>query len=402
MRDADYERTPRDGGARRRVPVRRGPQFRTEQVTIAGATAVARGRPAGDAANARRGPVRRERVDSDAATMAEAYRRRGYTQVKVDARRRSPRPATRSPVPDGRAARRSTEGPRTLVGTIAIAGQRGRRRGGRCAPAIASRDRSALLPAAGGARPRRHAAGPAQPRVPVGHRRRPRASSRRTARRADLAFVVAEGPQVFVDHVLIVGNVEDQHRDDPPRGDAAAGRAAQLRRAHGEPAAHQRARALPPRADHRARSRRAEPPRPAGHGRRGAGDHGGLRRRRRGRPRAAPGRAGRRRRRKCSRSRRAGSSSIGRRNLFGRNQSINVFARASAAVPGVDHHGAEGEEEPPPGLHLRDYRLLGTYRAASRRSAPNRPAGDGVSRAGRCDRASTSRGAAHESSWRAG
>ena len=51
----------------------------------------------------------------------------------------------------------------------------------------------------------------------------------------------------------------------------------------------------------------------------------------------------------------------GRRNLFGRNQSINVFARASLRTRASTTNVEEGEEEPS-GYTLRDYRLLGTYR----------------------------------------
>jgi outer membrane protein assembly factor BamA len=50
-----------------------------------------------------------------------------------------------------------------------------------------------------------------------------------------------------------------------------------------------------------------------------------------------------------------------RRNLFGRNQSISVFARASLRTKASTTSVAEGEEEPS-GYALRDYRLLGTYR----------------------------------------
>ena len=83
--DAEYARTPRDGGLAVVFTVRRGPQFRTARVTIAGATCRARSRSARAAAHARRRPVRpRRRCDPDAATLAEQYRRRGYTQVRVD------------------------------------------------------------------------------------------------------------------------------------------------------------------------------------------------------------------------------------------------------------------------------------------------------------------------------
>ena len=50
-----------------------------------------------------------------------------------------------------------------------------------------------------------------------------------------------------------------------------------------------------------------------------------------------------------------------RRNLFGRNQSISLFARASLRTRASTSQVAEGEPEPT-GYALRDYRVLGTYR----------------------------------------
>ena len=72
---------------------------------------------------------------------------------------------------------------------------------------------------------------------------------------------------------------QDERRHGPPRNHAEARRAAELRRADRESAADQRARAVPPGPDHRARSWRAEPARPARHGRGSAGDHRRIRRR---------------------------------------------------------------------------------------------------------------------------
>ena len=44
--------------------------------------------------------------------------------------------------------------------------------------------------------------------------------------RANILFTISEGPQVIVDHMIIIGNKPDEHGDDPARADVAAGRAA--------------------------------------------------------------------------------------------------------------------------------------------------------------------------------
>jgi outer membrane protein insertion porin family len=53
---------------------------------------------------------------------------------------------------------------------------------------------------------------------------------------------------------------------------------------------------------------------------------------------------------------------FGRRNLFGRNRSINLFARASLRSRSSTTDVDPGEE-PPSGYTFRDYRVLGTYRS---------------------------------------
>ena len=114
---------------------------------------------------------------------------------------------------------------------------------------------------------------------------------------AAVAFVVAEGPQVFVEHVLVVGNVKtsaEMIRREVTLQPGAPLSYAELTESQRRISAPG---AVPPGSHHRARSRRAKPPRPAGHRRGGAGDHGRVRRRRRRRPAAAPGRTRRRRHR---------------------------------------------------------------------------------------------------------
>jgi outer membrane protein insertion porin family len=202
--DAEYERTPRDGGLAVVFKVRRGPQFRTAHVTLTGATAV----PEADLRallRTREGELFVESaLDSDAATLAEQYRRRGFTQVRVEPIS-VPVAGNASPVPvDVRL--NVTEGPRTAVGTITVAGQNAVDEAALRA-AITSRtgqpyyqqqvavDRDGMLLVLLN---RGYPSAAVDARVVFTEDR----SS------AAVAFVVAEGPQVFVEHVLVVGNVK--------------------------------------------------------------------------------------------------------------------------------------------------------------------------------------------------
>ena len=254
----------------------------------------ARGRPAGAAANARRGSVRRGRSRlrcrhaGRAVPPPRLHAGSGRADLGARGRQRLAGARRRAADRDRRAANRRRRHHRRRPDC--------RRRSG-AAGGDHLAHRPALLPAAGRGGPRRHVAGAAQPRLLVGHHRCPRGlhpgpvvGRRGVCRRPKARRSSSSTCSWWA-------TSEDQRRDDPARGHAAARRAAELRRAHGEPAAHQRARALPPRSHHPARSRRAEPARPAGHRRRGAGDHRRLRRRPRRRPAAASDRAGRRRHR---------------------------------------------------------------------------------------------------------
>ncbi len=147
--------------------------------------------------------------------------------------------------------------------------------------------------------------------------------------RADVRFAISEGPQVIVDHVIIVGNDRTSTRDDRARAAAAAGRAARLLGAHREPAAARRARAVPPRRASRScgtpasrgatcscRSRKRRR-RPSAYG---GGVEGGTRLR----PTGEGGQAEER-----FELAPRGFFEIGRRNLWGKNRSVNLFTRVS-------------------------------------------------------------------------
>ena len=72
---------------------------------------------------------------------------------------------------------------------------------------------------------------------------------------------------------------------------------------------------------------------------------------------------------------------FGRRNLFGRNQSINLFARASLRSR-ASTTDVEPGEEPPGGYTFRDYRVLGYLSFAPRAGNEVRSVVDRVHRAG--------------------
>lgn len=353
---ADYERTPRGGGLAVVFKVRRGPQFRTARVTIAGANAV----PEADVRallRTREGDLFVEGVvESDAATLAQQYRRRGYTQVRVEL---TPVPdaGNTSPVPvDVRFT--VTEGPRTAVGAITVAGQTAVDEAALRA-AVTSRtgqpyyqqqvalDRDGMLLVLLN---RGYSSAVIDARVTFTQDR----SS------ADVAFVVAEGPQVFVEHVLVVGNektsAEMIRREvtlqpgsplsyaeltESQRRISALGLFRRVRITeldHGEP-------------DRRDLLVTVEeaPATTVGYG---GGLEGGRRLRQ-----EEPGGAATEVFEVAPR----GFVEYARRNLLGRNQSISLFARASLRTRASTTQVAEGEAEPS-GYALRDYRLLSTYR----------------------------------------
>lgn len=354
--EADYARTARQGGLAVVFTVRRGPQFRTARVTIAGAQALpeAEARPL---LRTREGELFvQTAVESDAAALAEQYRRRGFTQVRVEPLS-VPEAGNASPVPvDVRLT--VTEGPRTLVGAITVAGQTAVEEAALRA-AITSKtgqpyyqqqlalDRDGMLLVLLN---RGYPSAAIDARVVFTQDR----SS------ASVAFVVAEGPQVFVEHVLIVGNEKTStamiRREVTlvPGAPLSYAELTESQRRISGLGLFRRVRITE--LDHGEPNRRdvlvtveEAPATTVGYG---GGVEGGQRLRR-----TEPGGDATEVFEVAPR----GFVEYGRRNLFGRNQSINVFARASLRTRASTTEVAEGEQEPS-GYTLRDYRLLGTYR----------------------------------------
>jgi outer membrane protein insertion porin family len=358
-RDAavEYARTPKGNSLAIVFAVRRGPQVRTEKVEITGASAVLEAdlRPL---LRTRQGELFVEAtVEADAATLSEQYRRRGFTQARVQ-----PiavpvaQPGTAPAAVDVRFD--VTEGPKTTIGSIAVTGQQQ-------VPQEALR--TAITSAAGQAY--------YQPQVALDrdgmllvllNRGYPSAAIDATVTfaedrsRADLAFTVAEGPQVFVEHVLIVGN--EKTSTATIRREVTLGPGDPL--SYAELTESQRRisglglfrRVRIAELDHGEPNRRdllvAVEEAPATTMGYGGGVEGGqrLRRTEPGGPATevfeiAP----------------RGFVEYGRRNLFGRNQTLNLFARASLRTRASTTEVEEGETEPS-GYTLRDYRVLGTLR----------------------------------------
>ena len=354
--DAEYARTPRDGELAVVFRITRGPQFRTDTVEIAGAKAIPE--PELHARlRTKTGELFTENlIGADVATIVEAYHRRGYTQVKVTPAE-VPAPSQESPVTiDVRFE--IAEGPPTMVGTVSIEGHKNvseadlRARVGSqpnqafYQPQVAL-DREAMLLVLLN---RGYQSAGVDVKIAF--------SEDRT--RADLTFTVAEGPQVFVDHVLIVGN--ERTATDTIRREVTLKPASPL--SYEEVSESQRRisslgifrRVRITELDHGVPSRRdilvsveEAPATTLGYG---GGLEGGRVLRQ-----ADDGTASER-----FEIAPRGFVEFGRRNLFGRNRSINLFARASlrsrASTTDVD----PGEEQPS-GYTFRDYRVLGTYRS---------------------------------------
>jgi outer membrane protein assembly complex protein YaeT len=354
---ADHERTPRDGGLAVVFKVRRGLQFRTARVTLIGARAV----PEADLRallRTREGALFVEGVvQSDAATLAEQYRRRGYTQVRVEATS-IPAAGNASPVPVD-VQLTVTEGPRTVVGAITIGGQTAVDEAALRA-GISSKtgqpyyqqqvalDHDGILLVLLN---RGYSSAVVDPRVTF----TPDRSS------AAVAFVVTEGPQVFVEHVLVVGNVKTS--TETIRREITLQPGAPL--SYAEVTESQRRisglglfrRVRITELDHGEPNRRdllvtveEAPATTVGYG---GGVEGGQRLRR-----VEPGGSATEVFELAPR----GFVEYARRNLFGRNQSINLFARASLRTKASTTEVAAGETEPS-GYTLRDYRVLGTFRS---------------------------------------
>jgi outer membrane protein assembly complex protein YaeT len=365
-RDADvsYTRTPRDGELAVVFQVKKGPQFHVAKVDVTGVTAI----PAVDLAprlKTKAGePFVQSTVDADVATIEEAYHRRGYTQVKATPTV-LPVPGGGSPVPVS-VELAVVEGAATIVSSIEIVG----------AHAVAEADLRAGL----GSKPGQAFYAPqvALDRDAIvfallnrGYKSaavdaRVRPSSDRT--RAAIVFTVSEGAQVFVGHILVVGNVRTS-ADTIRR---------ELELTPGQPLSYSGVSDSQRKISALGLFRRVKiteldlgtpnerdllvaveeaPTTTLGYG-------GGVEGGRVLRQDAETGAA-----QEVFEIAPRGFVEFGRRNLFGKNQSLNLFARAALRSRATTS-AIEPGEPPPTGFTFRDYRVLGTYRAPKAFSTP--------------------------------
>lgn len=208
---APHTREASDGELRIAFNVRKGRLYKIAQVEISGNASV----PFADFAAALRQhegePFADAKVDADVATIEDAYRRRGFPAARAQSAVVVP-PAAETGTADVPVTVRIvvSEGARTVVGSVSVDGNRAipdtqlrpRLRLQPGAPffeSLLAADRNTIL----------------QTYQNLGYQSAtvdaaPNYSADRT--RVDPVLTVHEGPQIFVDHVLIVGNVRTSAR----------------------------------------------------------------------------------------------------------------------------------------------------------------------------------------------
>jgi outer membrane protein assembly complex protein YaeT len=201
---APHARVERDGELIVSFAVERGPQYRVAAVNISGNTFLPR--PALEPLLRLRAgqPFQAARLDADVAAIQDAYRRRGFTAVDVD--------ASVAPAPEGTTEADVpvavhiivTENAQTIVGSVGVEGNDsvsgpelleglGLRSGAEFFATQMAVDRDAV---------QLQYANLGYLSATVDSA--PGLSADLT--RADVVFTVQEGPRIFVEHVLIVGN----------------------------------------------------------------------------------------------------------------------------------------------------------------------------------------------------
>ena len=260
--------------------VHKGGQYRVEAIDIAGNAAIAARRSLlASCACARASRSRRRRSTRTWRRSRTLYRRLGFASARVPRSRVEPRPA------GGRSARpvairiQVTENLQTVVNSVRVEGN----------ASVPEDELTAVMGLAPGqpffvsagwrsiATPFSCSTRTSDTRAPR-LRRDPGLSADGT--RADVVFVVREGPRVFVDHVLIVGNERTQ--DGRPSSASCGSRRAirsGSRRSARASAGSRRSVCSGGARITAARTRRRDPPRRAGHGRGSAAHDRRLRRR---------------------------------------------------------------------------------------------------------------------------
>jgi outer membrane protein insertion porin family len=348
-----YTRAPRGDELAIIFRVRRGPSYRVGSVLVEGNASVpldvlmpAVRLPAGE-------PFVESRLDAAVAALTDVYQRRGFTAVKIDT---AVIPGSGTPPIDATIRIHIQEGPKTAVGSVSLAGNRAipdavLRRGLVAVPGVPlylpqlAVDRDGILL-------KYLNRGYRTAEVDVAQA----FSADHT--RVDLTYTIREGPQVFVDHVLVVGN--EKTSTDTIRREVAL--------KPGDPLGNDAVVESQRRVSALGLFRRVRiteldtgddthrdllvsvdeaPATTIGYG--GGGEVG------RRVVRTAVDQTPSERFEFAPR----GFFEVGRRNLFGRNRSINLFTRVSLRLRGASVLTNDGEQ---PSADFNEYRILGTYR----------------------------------------
>jgi outer membrane protein assembly complex protein YaeT len=202
---APHTRETSDGQLDVAFTVSRGPQYRVTRLELSGNTAVSTAEMT-PALRTRVGePFSDGRLDADVATIEEAYRRRGFAAVRAPSAAEPQRTANASAQVPTVVRIIVNEGARSIVDSVAIEGnheideaalrsQVGLVTGAPFVPAQLIADRNTIQAAYND-----HGFQSAAVT--------PRTTFTENNTRVAVTYVVQEGPQTFVDHVLIVGNV---------------------------------------------------------------------------------------------------------------------------------------------------------------------------------------------------
>jgi outer membrane protein insertion porin family len=209
---AEYSRDFRDGEMIVTFRIRSGPVYRVEAVDISGNVAM----PAADLqsmATVKPGEVFIEsRLDADVAAILERYRRQGFADVKIDSSI-----AETGGVSSGSRGTMAvtpriviTEGPRISIGTVTFTGSQ----------AFEDQELRSVTRSVAGSpyyRPQVMADREALQMTYLNRGFQTAQIEVETAfsddgARADLTFVIREGVQVLIDHILIVGNTRTAAR----------------------------------------------------------------------------------------------------------------------------------------------------------------------------------------------
>lgn len=362
-RDArvDYDRVARDGGVVITFTVDRGPRYQVGAVRVTGPSAVTAAEVRAALRLSEGDTFSEEALAAGVAAVRNAYRVRGFARVQVQARQvvvapeRPNDPQRRLDVELAVA-----EGARTLVRNVTFEGQ-----------TVLAAEALRELVAMPADRPFAEVdVVAARDRIDVEYRNRgydqvlvqSSVTLAESDTRADVRFTLAEGEQILVDRVLIVGAVRTNPdtirrelllRPGQPLGYAATlesrARLAALglfRRVTIEEIAH----GAEPRRDLLVRVEEA-PPNVVGGG-------GGLE----GAFRLRTDEAGQAVERFELVPR--GFFEVGRRNLWGKNRALNLFTRVSVRNRdvGLTENGTPAPESTANGYGFNEYRVVGTFR----------------------------------------